>query len=48
MFDFLVSMDESGNFVPRLAGSQRNAGTKMVMKLRGDVVAVAERHLMKR
>ena len=37
MFDTLVSMDESGNFVPRLAESWEMREREMVMKLRSDV-----------
>ena len=37
MFDTLVSMDGSGNFVPRLAESWEMREREMVMKLRSDV-----------
>jgi len=38
IFDTLVSMDESGNFVPMLAESWEMQEKAMVMKLRSDVV----------
>jgi len=38
IFDTLVSMDESGNFVPQLATSWEMQEKAMIMKLRDDVV----------
>lgn len=38
IFDTLVGMDESGNFIPQLATSWEMQDTAMIMKLRNDVV----------